>query len=346
MRTALLFAASLVLAADLRVVVPSDGPKPVGPYSPGIVHGDYLYVSGQGSAVNGKHPDGVEIQARACLNNVKAIVEAAGFRMEQIVHVQLYLADIAQYDGVNRIWPEYFPTPPARATLAVKRMPTDTPIEITVVAYRGKAQRVFLPDARPSVPMSPGMLTADRLYIGGILGRDAEAGSIPSGARAQAELAFKRYGRVLEAAKVDKLATAFVTVYHTPQMPLQDLTITMTAYFGDRLPPHSVVEVPALPLGANIEITGVAARNRSDRKSDGDCSVIRDTAFCALGENLRAEEKVVATNVYIDSIDEFSSMNLKYAEAFNGKALPTRTTVQPMPVGKQPKFRFSYIAVR
>lgn len=346
MTAALAVAVSLVLAADLRVVVPADGPKPVGPYSPGIVHGDYLYVSGQGSAVNGKHPEGIEAQTRACLNNVKTIVEAAGFRMDQVVHVQLYLADIAGYGQVNRIWLEYFPSPPARATLAVTRMPTDTPIEITVVAYKGKAQPVFLPGARPGVPMAPAMLTADRLYVGGILGRDAESGTMPADARAQAKMAFDRYDRVLRAAKVEKLATAFVTVYHTPQMPLTDLTMMMTAYFGDRLPPHSIVEVPALPMGANIEVTGVAARSRKDRKSDGDCSVIRDTAFCALSESLKAEDKVLATNVYIDSIDEFASMNRKYAEAFNGKALPTRTTVQPMPVGKQPNFRFSYVAAR
>jgi 2-iminobutanoate/2-iminopropanoate deaminase len=334
------------MAADLRVVVPDNGPKPVGPYSPGMVHGDYLYVSGQGSAVNGKHPEGIEAQTRACLNNVKTIVEAAGFRMDQIVHVQLYLARIGDYEGVNRVWPEYFPAPPARATLAVTRMPTDTPIEITVVAHKGKGQPVYLPGTRPGVPMSPGMLTSDRLYVGGILGRDAEAGTIPAEARAQADLAFKRYGRVLEAAKVEKFSTAFVALYHTPRMPLQDLSMTMTAYFGDRLPPHSIVEVPALPLGANIEITGVAARYRKDRNSDRDCSVIGDTAFCALSENLKAEDKVVATNVYIDSIDGFAAMNLKYAEAFSGKALPTRTTVQPMPVGKQSKFRFSYVAIR
>jgi 2-iminobutanoate/2-iminopropanoate deaminase len=345
-QAALLFAASLAAAADLRVVVPANGPKPVGPYSPGIVHGDYLYVSGQGSAVNGKHPESAEAQARACLINVKAIVEAAGFRMDQVVHAQLYLADIANYDAVNRVWPQYFPAPPARATLAVTRMPTDTPIEITVVAYKGRSQPVYLPGARPSVPMAPGMLTADRLYIGGILGRDAEADAIPASARDQAKLAFDRYARVLAAAKTEKLATAFLTVYHTAKMPLADLTMMMTAYFGDRLPPHAIVEVPALPMGANIEITGVAARYRKDRRSDSDCSIIRDTAFCALSEKLRAEDKVVATNVYIDSIDEFSSMNLKYAEAFHGKTLPTRTTVQPMPVGKQPKFRFSYVAVR
>jgi 2-iminobutanoate/2-iminopropanoate deaminase len=226
-------------------------------------------------------------------------------------------------------------------------MPTETPIEITVVAHRKKGQPVYLSGTRPAVPMAPATLTEDRVYIGGILGRDAEAGTIPASARDQAKMAFDRYARVLAAAKTQKLATAFVTVYHTPKMPLEDLTMMMTAYFGDRLPPHSIVEVPALPLGANIEITGVAARTRKDRKSAaGGCSMIGDTAFCPLTEKLQAEDQVVATNVYIDSIDEFGAMNAKYADAFAGKALPTRTTVQPMPVGAQPKFRFSYVAVR
>ncbi len=346
MRAALLLAVASVFGAELRVVVPVDGPKPVGPYSPGIVHGDYLYVSGQGAASGGKFPAGAEVQTRACLTNVKMIVEAAGFTMAQVVHAQLYLADMANYEAVNRVWPEFFPVPPARVTLGVSRMPTDTPVEITVVAHRGKGHAVYLPGAKPPVPMSPGMLTPDRLYIGGILGRDAEAGTTPAAFRDQAKLAFERFGKVLQSAKVEKLATAFVTVYRTPAMPLEDLSLMMTAYFGDRLPPHSILEVPALPMGANIEVSGVAARSRNDRKSSGDCSLIGDTAFCALSDKLSAEQNVVATNFYIDSIDEFAVMNAAYAKTFEGKTLPTRTTVQPMPTGEQSKHRLSYVAVR
>ena len=82
-------------AAQRRVIAPP-GPKPVGPYSPGIMAGDFLYVSGQGGRDrDGKLPDTIEGAGRQTLQNVKAIVEAAGLTMEHVVYTQVYLNDMA-----------------------------------------------------------------------------------------------------------------------------------------------------------------------------------------------------------------------------------------------------------
>jgi 2-iminobutanoate/2-iminopropanoate deaminase len=83
--TGLLAIAPSAQSTARRQIAPP-GPKPVGPYSPGIVAGDFLYVSGQGARDReGKLPDTVEGQVRQTLDNVKLIVEAAGLTLEHVV---------------------------------------------------------------------------------------------------------------------------------------------------------------------------------------------------------------------------------------------------------------------
>src|SRR5687768_16929502 len=100
---------------EKRLIAPP-GPKPVGPYSPGIVAGDFLYVSGQGARDrDGQLPAAVEAQVRQTLDNVKGIVEAAGLTLEHVVYSQVYLSNISNSDTMDRVWREYFPKqPPAR----------------------------------------------------------------------------------------------------------------------------------------------------------------------------------------------------------------------------------------
>src|SRR5262249_20264872 len=135
---------ALLAAPDEKRVVFPPTAKPVGPYSPGIFAGDFLYVSGQGSrGPNGQLPATFDEQAQQCLENVKSIVESAGLTMEHVVYSQVYLENMANYDAMNRTWMKYFSAgiPPARATLGVFRMPTDTPIEISAVAIRDLARK-------------------------------------------------------------------------------------------------------------------------------------------------------------------------------------------------------------
>src|ERR1041384_4978794 len=96
-RTILLMAAMAfcLTAAEKKVITPRDGPPPVGPYSPGILVGDYLYMSGQGAAKpDGTFPATPREQAAQCLANVRRIVEAAGLTMEHVVYAQVYLKAI------------------------------------------------------------------------------------------------------------------------------------------------------------------------------------------------------------------------------------------------------------
>src|SRR5438046_10325207 len=89
---ALLLLSSLS-AAERRPVTPP-GVKPIGPYSPGILTKDFLYVSGQGAKdLQGQVPPDLEAQLRQTFENVKTIVEAAGLTMAHVVYTQVYLSD-------------------------------------------------------------------------------------------------------------------------------------------------------------------------------------------------------------------------------------------------------------
>src|SRR5687768_4187819 len=146
---------------EKRVIAPP-GAKPVGPYSPGIVAGDFLYVSGQGARDReGKLPDTAEGQVRQTLENIKVIVEAAGLTLEHVVYSQVYLDDMAKYEPMDRLWREYFSkAPSARSVLGVHRMPTDTPVEISAVAIRDLSQKkVIVPPGYPrNISWSPGVM--------------------------------------------------------------------------------------------------------------------------------------------------------------------------------------------
>ena len=96
-------------------------PAPIGPYSQGIVSsGSCLFVAGQTAKdpVTGIVPEGVKAQAERCLENVKAIVEAAGATMADVVKVNVFLKDLANFAVLNDVYAKYFSPPfPARTTV-------------------------------------------------------------------------------------------------------------------------------------------------------------------------------------------------------------------------------------
>jgi len=96
-------------------------PAPIGPYSQGIVSsGSCLFVAGQTAKdpVTGIVPEGIKAQAERCLENVKAIVEAAGATMADVVKVNVFLKDLANFAVLNDVYAKYFSPPfPARTTV-------------------------------------------------------------------------------------------------------------------------------------------------------------------------------------------------------------------------------------
>ncbi len=118
----------------------ADAPAAIGPYSQAVQVDNTLYISGQlgiapatGKLVEG----GVAAQAAQALKNVRAILTAAGFTMADVVQVQVFLTDIADFAAINGVYKEYFTPPyPARAAFAVAALPAGGAVEILAVAVR------------------------------------------------------------------------------------------------------------------------------------------------------------------------------------------------------------------
>ena len=116
----------------------NEAPKAIGPYSQGIKAGGFVFVSGQvaldpktGEMVAGD----VAAQTERVLQNLQAIVEAAGSDLDRVVKATVYLRTMADFAAMNEVYKKYFKTePPARATVAVAGLPKDALVEIDVVA--------------------------------------------------------------------------------------------------------------------------------------------------------------------------------------------------------------------
>ena len=139
----ILLAAAILMAAGRPLTSAKRAINPAGtieglPFSNGILVGNTLYVAGQEGLDNGKlRPGGIGPQTQAALENIKTIVESAGLRMTDVVSVNVYLADIAEFGEMNKVYKTFFPEPrPARATVQVAALVGNARIEITAIAVK------------------------------------------------------------------------------------------------------------------------------------------------------------------------------------------------------------------
>ena len=119
------------------VVKTLDAPAAVGPYSQGIRAGDLIFVSGQLPMTPGGEliTDDIAAAADRSLQNVRAVLEAAGASMSNVVKVTVFLADMDDFGAMNEVYKRYFTEPyPARAAIAVKELPKGAPLEIEAIA--------------------------------------------------------------------------------------------------------------------------------------------------------------------------------------------------------------------
>ncbi len=121
-----------------RTAIHSDhAPAAIGPYSQATRAGNLVFLSGQipldprtGNLVEGD----IAAQARRAFDNLKAVCEAAGGTMDDIVRVGLYLTDLGQFTAVNGVMADYFQTPyPARSTIEVPALPKGAAFEVDAV---------------------------------------------------------------------------------------------------------------------------------------------------------------------------------------------------------------------
>ncbi len=124
-----------------EIIISKDAPAPIGPYSQAVKAGDWLFASGQIALdpQTGKLVEsGVEDETRLVMKNIEAVLKAAGMGFENVVKTSIFLASMDDFAKVNAIYGERFSdAPPARETVAVKTLPKNVNVEISVTAYGG-----------------------------------------------------------------------------------------------------------------------------------------------------------------------------------------------------------------
>jgi 2-iminobutanoate/2-iminopropanoate deaminase len=134
-----------VARLDKQVVNAAAAPSAIGPYSPAIRVGDFLFLSGQipldpstGQIVDGD----IRVQTTRVLENLGGLLQAGGADFRDVVRTTIFLADMNDFAAVNEIYATFFSEPyPARATVQVARLPKDVRVEIDAIAVTSNQER-------------------------------------------------------------------------------------------------------------------------------------------------------------------------------------------------------------
>jgi 2-iminobutanoate/2-iminopropanoate deaminase len=120
-----------------KIISTDNAPAAIGPYSQAVQYDDFLFVSGQiafdpatGELVEGD----IEVQTKRVLENVKAIIEAAGMKLENVVKCSCFLSNMGDFVRFNSVYESYFgESAPARETVEVSRLPKDVQVEVSAI---------------------------------------------------------------------------------------------------------------------------------------------------------------------------------------------------------------------
>ena len=241
------------------------------PYSDGVLVGNTLYISGQGSArPDGTMPGDMEGEIRQCFENIRNILLGAGMDMHNVVSAYVFLEDLGQYQLMNSVFREYFPNnPPVRSTLEVGEIPGPSRIEVQTIAVQdGVKKQVY--GWREGQLFSQGIRVNGQFYISG------KGTQIPGSSGKSHELYKHRVrqtilsmGSVLETAGLDYENVVFTNPYLMP--PNQDwepMNIVYRQFFRyGSAPARATVTMSDIPgATSDFELSAIAVTDMSQRR--------------------------------------------------------------------------------
>ena len=124
----------------MKVISTEKAPAAIGPYSQGIIAGDFFFASGQIAIIpetGGIAEAAIEAQTQQVMKNIGELLAAAGADYEKVVKTSCFLADMGDFGAFNEIYAKYFTGKPARSCVAGKTLPKNVLCEVEVIAYLG-----------------------------------------------------------------------------------------------------------------------------------------------------------------------------------------------------------------
>jgi reactive intermediate/imine deaminase len=258
-------AAGVAFAADRQVIrVGAD----LGlPFSPAIKAGGFIYVSGtlaiddSGKVIQGD----IKAQTRRVLQNIGAILKAAGSGHESVASANVYLKDAADFAAMNEVYKEFFPKdPPVRTTVITGFVLPGAIVEISAVAVpTGSPRRVIHPEGwvKSPNPYSYGVMCGDTMFLSGLVSRNGVDNAPVSGdIKVQTRKVLENASEILKAGGMSLADAVASRVYITDTAMFQDMNAVYRGFFPKDPPARATVRTGLAGTGFNVEITLTAAK--------------------------------------------------------------------------------------
>jgi len=345
-------------AADRRIIYPSSVPAGR-PYSPGVLVGDTLYISGQlGLPGSGPTPAPMDAQARQAMDGIGAVLKDAGLGFQHLVKCHVYLANMDDYAAMNAAYGSYFTDRvPARTTVQAAGLVAGAGVEIGCIAFADLSRiSVVRPPAgslpAPLGPYSPAVWAGDTLYVSGMGGQDPATKTVGESVEAQAAQTVANIATTLKAAGLGMSDVVWAQGYATR---VAEAPALGTALGQTVKAPHGLVSVPRLPGPIRAELTFVATKGKGTTAYlDAGASPGTDAAgearqaFARLGDGLRqrglALTDVALVTMYLSNVADLAAANAAFLDTFP-KGAPARITIVVQPQATE-RIRLTAIAAR
>lgn len=274
--TAVLIAAAPFIAMQSKQIV-TIGPAPVGPYSPAVKAGGFIYVSGtlaqddRGALVGAGD---VGAQTRRVLERMRDVLKAAGSSLDRVVAVTVYLKSAGDFQAMNDVYRTYWTTdPPTRTTVVADFVLPGALVEITMIAVPAGAERAVVhPQGwlRSPNPYSYAIRSGDTLFLSGLVSRNGRDNTVVKGdVTAQTKVVLDNAGELLQAAGLTHADVVSARVYLPDLAHFPAMNAAYRAYFPSAPPARATVRSALAGSDYAVEITLVASSAKKEAIDDG-----------------------------------------------------------------------------
>ena len=357
---------SVIAMAQTKQIVAPPGSLLSGvPFSPGVKAGDLFHVAGTlGTDSGGKIvAGGIEAQTKRALENIGAILKAGGMGYKDVVSTNVFLADMRDFDAMNKAYREVFATnPPVRATTQADLMLRDGLVEISAIAAPANLQRRFInPQGWPAnpLPYSRAIAVGDHLFLAGLVSQNPQTGAAFGGdIKVQTKQILENAKTLTEAAGFKMSDMVFGRVWLTDPRDFQDMNEVYRTYFGETPPTRATTRASltsptykaeimlwgvkgqkqklgdanpnlsqAIKVGNYVFLSGLTGAGQAGR---GDIGVQTTTILTNIQNALKGAgvdvPNVVTAQVWLTDARNFAAMNEAYVKVFKTDP-PARATV-------------------
>lgn len=248
------------------------------PYTPGVLAGESLYISGQVDRhpLTGVQPAGIAAQTRMAMDNMRHVLRAAGMDYGNVVSCHVQLADMSQYAAMNEVYGSYFGPDhyPARTTLEFPGLPGAANIEVSCIAYADRSKIALVVPPAGTIPAGmgpyrPGVWAGDTLYVSGNGGRKPQTNELDPTIEGQTKQTLDNIGQILSTAGLVHTDAVFTNVYFLDPDGYQGPTYgKLNSVYRDFFPlglapSRASFSVSELPGTISVEMTFIATRDRA-----------------------------------------------------------------------------------